>query len=172
MILHVFSAFSVVVFGLCIAEELPVTICKRNSPDYSNCLKLAIQEAWPRFVKGLPEFDFPSLDPLSYEHGNFVFDRGEVHGNVNMENVICEGLKIIRFSNIKSHFLDDVFRLEIDTQVPRLFIDGDCEAEGRIGGFRMGGKGMKIICDDKDSIRCQIIMPLKKLLFLFKFISS
>ncbi|KAL6422469.1 hypothetical protein ACFW04_010637 [Cataglyphis niger] len=58
-----------------------------------------------------------------------------------MENVICEGLKIIRFSNIKSHFLDDVFRLEIDTQVPRLFIDGDCEAEGRIGGFRMGGKG-------------------------------
>ncbi|KAM0734711.1 hypothetical protein ACS0PU_011530 [Formica fusca] len=141
MILQAFSTFSVIAFGLCVAEELPVTICKRNSPDYSKCLKLAIREAWPRFVKGLPQFDFPSLDPLSYEHGNFEFDRGEVHGNVNIKNAISEGLKITSFSAVRPHFLDDVFRLEIDSRVPKLFINGDCEAEGRIGGFRMGGKG-------------------------------
>lgn len=114
------------------------------------------------------------MDPLSYEHANFVFDRGEVHGNVNIKNVICEGLKIISFLNIKSHFLDDVFRLEIDIRVPRLFLDGDCEAEGRVGGFRMSGKGMKInvFVTTKTHLNVKLLYIQQKLLFLFKFISS
>lgn len=114
------------------------------------------------------------MDPLSYEHGNFVFDRGEVHGNVNMKNLIAEGLKITGFSNVKTHFLDDVFRLEIDARVPRLFIDGDCEAEGRIGGFRMGGKGTKInvFVTAKTELDVKLLYIQQKLLLLFKFISS
>jgi len=142
MIVYALSAFSAIAaIGLCIAEELPVTTCKRNSPNYSNCLKLAIHESWPRFVKGLPEFDFPSLDPLSYEHGKFVFDRGEVHGTVIITNAIIKGLTKTNFPAVRTHFLDDVFRLEIDTRIPRLLGEGDCEAEGRVGGFKMGGKG-------------------------------
>ncbi|XP_029173972.1 uncharacterized protein LOC114942716 [Nylanderia fulva] len=142
MIVYTLSAFSaIILIGLCIAEELPVTTCKRNSSNYFNCLKLAVEESWPQFIKGLPEFDFPPLDPLSYKHGTFDFDRGEVHGKITIKNAIAYGLKNAKFAAVRAHFLDDIFRLEIDTQVPKLFLEGDCEAEGRIGGFKMGGKG-------------------------------
>lgn len=141
MIFYTFSVIGVVAVGLCVAEELPVTICKRNSPNYSNCLKLAIEESWPRFVKGLPEFDFPSLDPLSYEYGEFEFERNEIYGRVSLSNVINKGLTNISFLSVRPHFLDDGFRLEIDSNVPKMFVKGNCKAEGKVGGFQMGGKG-------------------------------
>lgn len=81
------------------------------------------------------------MDPLHYEFGKYVFDSGEIHGTVIMRNVICQGLTEISFPAVKPHFLDDAFRLEIETRVPKLVNDGDCEAEGRVGEFKMGGKG-------------------------------
>lgn len=85
------------------------------------------------------------MDPLSYEFGEFVFERNEIHGKIILTNVISEGLTNISFSDVRPHFLDDGFRLEIDTNVPKLLIEGDCNANGKIGGgLKMGGKGTKI----------------------------
>ncbi|XP_012215636.1 uncharacterized protein [Linepithema humile] len=136
--------FSVVVFGFSAAEEFPLpplTICEQNSTNYFNCLKLAIQEAWPQFVKGLPEFDFPPLDPITYEFGEATFDVGMVHGDIKISNFTSKGLAKTRFIGVRTHFLNNNFRLEIDVQIPKIAGTGKCDAVGTIGGIRMGGKG-------------------------------
>nr|XP_012222222.1 PREDICTED: uncharacterized protein LOC105672090 isoform X1 [Linepithema humile] len=136
--------FIVVVLGFSAAEEIPlspITICKRNSINYSDCLRAAIQETWPQFVKGLPEFDFPPLDPIIYKCGNAVFDRGAIHGVANVSNFIGEGMSKTRILNARSHFADEIFRLEINVQVPKLTGSGELKAEGTLAGFRISGKG-------------------------------
>lgn len=84
------------------------------------------------------------MDPLSYEYGELEFERNEIYGKVVLSNVINKGLTNVKFFSVKPHFLDDGFRLEIDSNVPKMYIKGDCKAEGKIGGFQMGGKGTKI----------------------------
>ncbi|XP_067214454.1 uncharacterized protein [Linepithema humile] len=141
---YTLCTFIIVVFGFSAAEEVPlppITLCKRNSVNFDDCLKTAIQEAWPQFVKGLPEFDFPPLDPFFYEYGKAVFDRGLVDGVANVSNFIGEGYAKTRFLGVRSHFADKVFRLNINVQIPKLTGSGELEAKGTIIGYRISGKG-------------------------------
>ncbi|XP_071560684.1 uncharacterized protein [Temnothorax nylanderi] len=143
MLFYAVSVFSVVAFGFSATAEftLPVTTCKRNSADYSACLKRALEEAWPRFIRGLPEYDFPSLDPVLYENGKLLVTADELHGELTASNITAIGLAKTRFFDVRTHFLDDVFRLELDTQVPKLFVKGAVKMDGAVNVFRVLGNG-------------------------------
>lgn len=93
---------------------------------------------------GLPEFDFPPLDPFFYDYSKAVFNRGEIYGEINVFNITITGIRKAHFLAIRSYIRDDRYRFEIDTKVPRLLVDGDSNAIGSLGGIRMGGKGTKI----------------------------
>lgn len=144
------SAFSVAAFGLSVTGEsiLPVTTCKRDSADYSACLKSAIEEALPRFIPGLPEFNFPSLDPLFYEYGKAVFKSGDIRGEIIVSNVTTIGLENTQILDVRANLIDDIFRLEIDTQIPRLFLKGHISLDGSISVFRVNSKGYFNITGD------------------------
>lgn len=45
---------------------------------------------------------------------------------------------------VRSHFSNDFFRLVLHIHISKIFADGSCDASGTLGGFRMGGRGMKI----------------------------
>ncbi|XP_077277054.1 uncharacterized protein LOC143905486 [Temnothorax americanus] len=143
MLFYAVSVFSVVAFGFSATAEftLPVTTCKRNSADYSACLKRALEEAWPRFIRGLPEYEFPSLDPVFYEHGKLLLTANELHGELTVSNITAIGLTKTRFFDVRTHFLDDVFRLELDTQVPKVFVKGAAKMDGAVNVFRVLGNG-------------------------------
>ncbi|XP_039311060.1 uncharacterized protein LOC120359001 [Solenopsis invicta] len=137
-------AFSVAILGLSSANKptLPVTSCKRGSDDYSACLKRAFQEAWPRFVAGMPEFDFPSLDPLYYKYGKVVYNSDLIHANVIGSNITVFGFSKTHVFDIRTHFFNDNFRLEIDVISPKLFIEGIMNMNGTLGGiFRIVREG-------------------------------
>ncbi|XP_018306887.1 uncharacterized protein [Mycetomoellerius zeteki] len=143
MFFYTLNVFSIILFGLASAAKLtfPATICKRDSVDYSACLKQALEEAFPRFVKGLPEFDFPPLDPLVYEYGKAVFNSGEIRAEVVLTNNIVTGLAKVQVHDVRTHFLDDVFRLEIDANVPKIFLKGNVKMNGTIGIFKIVNEG-------------------------------
>ncbi|XP_012532848.1 uncharacterized protein LOC105834719 isoform X1 [Monomorium pharaonis] len=143
MIFYVLNAFSVAVFALSVTGEstLPVTICKRNAADHSTCLKNAIKEALPRLIPGLPEFDFPSLDPLHYEYGKAILNSGDLRGEIIMSNVTATGIAKVHIFDVRTNLNDGVFRLEIDTQIPKLFFDGNIKLNGTVSVFRAQGKG-------------------------------
>ncbi|KYN35471.1 hypothetical protein ALC56_10028, partial [Trachymyrmex septentrionalis] len=122
-------------------KAFTATICKQDSVDYSACLKQAFKEAFPRFVKGLPEFDLPPVDPLFYEYGKVVFNSGDIHAEVALTNTIITGLAKIQVNDIRPHFLDDVFHLEVDALAPKLILKGVVKMNGTLGIFRIASEG-------------------------------
>lgn len=92
-------------------------------------------------MKGLPKFDFPSLDPLVYEYGRIELNSGEIRGEIIGSNVTAIGLSKAGISDVRTHFLDDVFHLEIDVQVPKLYINGAMKINGTISVFKVANKG-------------------------------
>ncbi|XP_011705814.1 PREDICTED: uncharacterized protein LOC105461019 [Wasmannia auropunctata] len=143
----VVSAISVAVIGLSATEEptLPVTTCKRDSDDYSACLKRAVEKAWSRFMAGLPEFDFPPLDPLVYKYGRMVLNSAEIRGELIISNQTFAGISKTRIFDVKAYFLDDVFHLEIDTLIPKAFLKGAAKINGSLNIFRVVNEGTIIL---------------------------
>ncbi|XP_018056389.1 PREDICTED: uncharacterized protein LOC108692585 [Atta colombica] len=140
--LYVLSVFHAI-FALCSAEEsdLPLTVtCKRNSDDYSACLKQAIEEVWPRFVADirLPEFDIPLLDPFFHKYYKFVMNSDNMHGELILSNNTIIGLSKLRISNVRTHFLDEVFRLETDINISS---KGSVKINGNFNLFRIANEG-------------------------------
>ncbi|XP_067209574.1 uncharacterized protein [Linepithema humile] len=90
---------------------------------------------------GLPEFDFPPLDPLIYEYGNAILDSGIIYGMINASNFVINGLAKTRFLGARSYFVNEVFRLELDIQIPQIAAFDEIDSVGTLGGFRMGGHG-------------------------------
>ncbi|XP_003485401.1 circadian clock-controlled protein [Bombus impatiens] len=144
-----FHTVRAVVIALCAIAivagdyQLPATVktCKRDSDDFSSCLRLAIQEAWPTFVSGLPEFDIPVLDPYYTESHSMEFENGQQGGKMLATDIRTYGLAKARFLSVKPEMVDDLFRLEIDVEIPKILIDGNYKAEGYLASFRVGGKG-------------------------------
>ncbi|XP_050463230.1 circadian clock-controlled protein daywake-like [Cataglyphis hispanica] len=154
-----FSILCVATFVLCEAEELtlPVTTCKRNLTDYSTCLKEAVEEAWPRFVEGLPEFDFPRLDPILYKDGRIVFNRSLIYAEGNVINATVFGFGLSHFLDVRSHFLDDVFRLEMDILMPKIIIYSYVDGQSNLFGMRTNGRGQLNVTLNENRITHDII---------------
>ncbi|XP_018056352.1 PREDICTED: uncharacterized protein LOC108692552 [Atta colombica] len=138
------TIYSVAAFGFFVTGEytLPVSTCKQDAADNSACLKQAFEKAWPRFVEGLPEFDFPPMDPLFYEYGTVMLNSGEIRGEVIMSNVTAIGLSKARISNARTQFLShDVFHLEISVQIPEILLKGVGKINGSLSVFRITNEG-------------------------------
>ncbi|XP_012524690.1 uncharacterized protein LOC105830086 [Monomorium pharaonis] len=143
MLFYVLSIFSIAIFGLSSGEsEFPLSSCKQDSDDYHVCLKQALETAWPQVVKGLPKFGLPPLDPLFYRNGKIVYNADKLQAEVIFSNFTCFGLSKTSFSALKTHFLpNNIFRLEIDTQIPKLFAENLLKINGSLSVFRIVGEG-------------------------------
>jgi len=95
---------------------------------------------------GLPEFDFPPLDPLFYEYDKFIFNLDLLRGEIIISNCTIIGLAKAHFFDVRPHFLDDVFSLEIDGQVPKIRAKGVANVNATISVFRVIDKGMILNC--------------------------
>ncbi|GAB1869781.1 Circadian clock-controlled protein [Camponotus japonicus] len=121
--------------------ELPVQTCKRDASDYTSCLRLAMQEAWPTFIAGIPELDVPPLDPYFLEYQNTVYETGDLRADITVKNVNIYGLAKINFLAVRPHHSDDSFHLEVDLELPKMLIEGNFKAEGAYGVLTIGGEG-------------------------------
>lgn len=141
---YIRGIFGIAIFALLSAgeSEIPVTICKRDSNDYNACSKHALEEAWPLFVKvGLPEFNFPSADPLFFKDTKVVLNSGEISIEVIFSNLSVIGISDTQFFDVRTHFLNKVFHYEMDVLVPSLFVEGIAKVNGSINIFRVADEG-------------------------------
>ncbi|KAK1120371.1 hypothetical protein K0M31_012352 [Melipona bicolor] len=154
---HTVRAVAIALCALAVVAadyQLPATVktCKRDSDDFSSCLRLAIQEAWPTFISGLPEFDMPPLDPYYTESYSMEYDKGQLRGKMVATDVRTYGLAKAHFLSVKPEMVGDLFRLEIDVEIPKLLIDGNYDADGFVSSFKIGGQGFFNI--SMEDMRC------------------
>lgn len=112
-------------------------------------------------MTGLPEFDFPPLEPLFYKFGTVVYDAGLIHAKMNISNFNGDGLSKTLFLAARSHFVDEIFQLEIDTQIPKFSGSGEVEAIGSVGPFSLNGNGKSThFFIEKSHLYCYYIIIL------------
>ncbi|XP_012533904.1 uncharacterized protein LOC105835308 [Monomorium pharaonis] len=143
MSFYTFALFCVTAFVLVAAQDfqLPVQTCKRDSNDYSSCLRLAIQEAWPNFIPGIPKLDLPVLDPHFTEYERTVYETKEIHADVTVKDVNTYGLAKAQFLAVRPQHSENFFTLELDVDLPKVLIEGNYKADGTLGTFQIGGEG-------------------------------
>jgi len=91
---------------------------------------------------GLPEFDFPSLNSIFFKYGKAVYNSSDIfRAEVILSNVTARGLSKAYFNDVRAHFLDDVFHLEIDAIVPKLFLKGFMKINGILSTFKIADEG-------------------------------
>ncbi|XP_034934942.1 uncharacterized protein [Chelonus insularis] len=119
--------------------SLPTSVktCKRNSDDYSSCLRLAIQESWPLFVQGIPALNMPPLDPLSTDFMMNDFNFDGVSGKFVVRNAKSYGLARTRFLSVRPAHAGARFKLEIDMEIPTIFVEGGFKSDGKVGSFNV-----------------------------------
>ncbi|EZA55198.1 hypothetical protein X777_05268, partial [Ooceraea biroi] len=110
-----------------------VVICHRNSSDFSACLKRGMQDVWPRFIQGFTEIDFPRLEPLKNEHFQLSYNSGSINVDITIINTTTVGFAKTRILDVRPHFFDDGFQIEIDIHVPKLYTEGILKVKGNIG---------------------------------------
>ncbi|XP_076287954.1 protein takeout [Lasioglossum baleicum] len=124
--------------------QLPagVNTCKKDADDFSSCLRLAMQESWPVFMAGLPDFEIPILDPYFVETHVTSYDSGQLRGTLSASNCKTYGFAKARFLSVKPEYENDVLRLEMEVDVPKILIEGEYKADGSLGSYQLGGSGV------------------------------
>ncbi|XP_012264051.2 uncharacterized protein LOC105690644 [Athalia rosae] len=123
--------------------EIPRNIkrCTRDSDKYNECLRDAIQDGISKFAKGVPELGVPVLDPYLTELHEVTYGNGFINGKMTVKNANTYGTSRARVLGVKATVGEGSHRLEIDVLFPRILIEGEYKAEGRLNEFVIGGKG-------------------------------
>ena len=93
------------------------------------------------FFIGVPDLGIPPLDPFKTKSLETVYQSGDVRGNMSVINAMTYGMSKTRFLSVKPYFEGDLFNLNVDVEMPKIFIEGYYSGEGYLGAFKIGGKG-------------------------------
>ncbi|KAJ8675675.1 hypothetical protein QAD02_011461 [Eretmocerus hayati] len=116
-------------------------ICRRNSEEYSVCLTNTIQDSWPSIVQGIPKLELPSLDPLEINAVKHNLQSDGFVGQVVLRDVKIYGLAKTKFLAVQPTLYDDQIDLDVEVEIPKVFIECDYKADGTVGLVPVGGKG-------------------------------
>jgi len=64
-----------------------------------------------------------------------------MHADVTVMDVNTYGLAKARFLAVRPQYSEDFFKLEVDVELPKMLMEGSFQAEGNMGGFKLGGEG-------------------------------
>ncbi|XP_049802369.1 protein takeout-like [Schistocerca nitens] len=135
--------------------------CSQNDPKFDECLVEAIQDTLPKLKNGVRELDMLPLDPL--EITALEIDKGDGPVGIGLK---FKNMKIYGISDsiITKHNSDPSrYNLEGDTITPKLTIEADYEADGKVLLLPVKGKGKsKIIMTDLKSHLTHKAVPAQK----------
>jgi hypothetical protein len=89
----------------------------------------------------LPEFNFPSLEPLFYDIHHAKYNNADIHADVAVTDIITIGLENTTFVSTKTHFADNVFRLENNFNILMLLNKGRIKIVGSVGPLMINNTG-------------------------------
>lgn len=123
---------------LAAARDLPefLHVCKRNDPNVEACIKESVEHLRPHLVKGEPEYNIPSLEPLQL--GELI--AAQTAGI----RVMAKDIKVYGASNFEVTDLKaDLDRLvfNVDVALPNIFVQGMYEIDGKVLLLPIQGSG-------------------------------
>ncbi|KDR22094.1 protein takeout-like [Zootermopsis nevadensis] len=114
-------------------------ICHRSNPDLSNCVRNTIEDLRPKLIKGIPDLEIVSLDPLNIPRLEFNDGNGNFRFKQILTNVTIHGLGNFQLKDIKVDL--DSLTIDMVMQTPFMMFTADYNMEGKILLLPLTGKG-------------------------------
>lgn len=96
----------------------------------------------PSLRKKTENFDFPSVDPFTYDSVTFDYKNSNVlSGSFTVKDVKTYGMSRGKVKNVKSDFTGDNMTINADLFFPKLFSTGKYKSNMTFNSFRIASKG-------------------------------
>nr|AKM52555.1 odorant-binding protein 15 [Chrysopa pallens] len=115
-------------------------VCKRNK-EFNTCLQETLQEALPKWAKGIPELGITQLDPFIEPEITINFKQNQFQGHATMRNVRMYGFSNVLIKNVESELTDDKLAIDVDCFFPRLETEGNFKGQGSFNAIVLNTKG-------------------------------
>lgn len=89
--------------------------------------------------------NIPPLDPLVIDYAENEWQLGEVTGKFALREVKTYGMAKTNFLAVRPRRSADRLNMEVDLEIPRVFIEGEYKGEGSVGPYKVAGKGEFIL---------------------------
>ncbi|XP_066598660.1 protein takeout [Prorops nasuta] len=121
------------------AKDLPVFIkvCKKNDPNVEACIQDSVENLKPFLMRGLPEYNIPSLEPLLLKE--LVATEGTGGIRITARNVRAYGASDFSITRLKVDLEEQKFA--VDIALPHLHMEGNYEIDGRVLLLPIRGSG-------------------------------
>lgn len=125
-----------------LSKDIPsyVHLCRSKDPDLGQCFINTLNEMMPNLIKGIPEMDIPSIDPLAVTSVKVnTGNSGPTSFDIELFNVTVYGLKDME---VKSLVVDlDKVLWNAVIHLPRVTFEATYKIKGKILLFELNGEG-------------------------------
>ncbi|KDR14111.1 circadian clock-controlled protein-like [Zootermopsis nevadensis] len=134
----VFLAVSCLLFNFAEQSRIPsyIKVCKRSDPKLNDCIINSIETLRPYLLKGIPDLDVPSIEPLTLPEILVAQGAGIKAVGKNID-IYGPGSFVIRKLNVDL----ENYQVDISVDLPYLTFDGAYEVSGRLLVLPLKGKG-------------------------------
>lgn len=114
-------------------------ICHRNDPDLNGCVKNSIETLRPLLIKGVPDLDIPSIDPMDV--GNLlVSESTRSNGlHISAKNIRAFGASTFKIKKLDIPEYGKTYNVEVF--FPKLHVEGSYDVNGQILLLPIKGSG-------------------------------
>lgn len=140
MFLYLVAIISVISSSYGLPEEIPsyIKICNQTDPKLGSCIRKSIISLRPYLIRGIPELDVPSLDPL-YVPEIKISQTGGIQIAASFRNVTIAGPCKFRLRSVRADTSSDKFRMKV--WFPDLVMTGMYDIRGQLLMMPINGRG-------------------------------
>ncbi|KAJ9577480.1 hypothetical protein L9F63_005981 [Diploptera punctata] len=114
-------------------------VCNRNDPHLDDCARQTLEELRPKFKKGIPELKMASVDPMVIPRVSVTQGSGPVSIDSTFTNLHVEGITNYKIN--KMHVDPDNHRIDIEVELPYMYVYGDYTINGKVLVLPIQGNG-------------------------------
>lgn len=121
-------------------QEIPsfIRICNSTDPKLGSCIRKSIINLRPHLVRGIPELDVPSLDPLFVPEIR-ISQTGGIQVAAVFRNITIEGPCKFRLRSVRADTASDKFRMKV--WFPELVLRATYDIRGQLLMMPINGRG-------------------------------
>jgi hypothetical protein len=117
-------------------------ICRLNDSKRDECIRDSIQTFLPALRGKVPNIDFPSVDPFSYETMSFDYKNSNLlSGGFTVTDVKTYGMSRCTVKRVVSNFTDNEMQIQADLFFPKLLSTGAYTSNMTFNLFQLHSKG-------------------------------
>ncbi|KAF2900822.1 hypothetical protein ILUMI_05361 [Ignelater luminosus] len=141
----IITLFLVVAFSY--AAKLPsgYQTCKHDDPNFSECLKTAVQDAFSRLNNGISTFKVPPLEPVNIPSITIGEGKGAVNVVQNYKSFDLYGVGTSQIGKFEAKLTDNEFTVEAEADTPEVRFEADYSFNGRVLLLPIVGDGKCVV---------------------------